>query len=132
AKKMRADDFAYVDHLYGRWSPSWKFAPEETAPVKETFRAPGSVEAALAYYQHLVRQTRDEGKRANELDREPIRARSTIVIGRADPALSPKTVRERPDKFPKGTELVWIEGAGHFPHRENPDAWLSVLTRVLK
>lgn len=131
AKKMREKDFAYVDHLYGRWSPSWKAPAEETAPVKETFRAPGSVEAALAYYQHFARPTRDEARRAKELDREPIRAPSTIVLGRADPALSPKSVRERPDKFPKGTELVWIDGAGHFVHRENPDAWLAVLTRVL-
>ena len=131
AAKMRANDFAGVDELYRRWSPAWQVDPSETAPVKEAFRHDGCLEAALSYYRHFVKQTKDEARYARELDARPVRVPTTIVLGLADGAITPKRVRERPEIFVGGVETVWIEGAGHFLHRERPDQWLAVLRRVL-
>jgi pimeloyl-ACP methyl ester carboxylesterase len=126
---LRKNDFAGIDHIYRRWSPTWNVPAEETAPVKETFRAQGSLQGALSYYWHFALQTQEEARRARELDRSVIQAPATFVFGGDDAALSPKHIRERADIFPRGSELVWIEGAGHFAHREKPDAWLKVLDR---
>jgi pimeloyl-ACP methyl ester carboxylesterase len=128
---LRKNDFAGVDHIYRRWSPTWNVPPEETAPVKEAFRAPGSLQGALSYYWHFALQTKEEARRARELDRTVIQVPVTFVIGLDDAALSPKSVRARPDMFPRGSELVWIEGAGHFAHREKPEAWLEALAASL-
>jgi pimeloyl-ACP methyl ester carboxylesterase len=131
-KRLRADDFAEIDAIYRRWAPAWKFGPEETAPVKEIFRHPGTLEGALSYYWHFARQTRDEAKRARELDRSPIPVPAVIVVGRDDAALRPEAVREAPKIFPRGAAIEWIDGAGHFLHREQPRAWLAALDRALQ
>jgi pimeloyl-ACP methyl ester carboxylesterase len=130
-RRFRADGFAYVDHIYRRWSPTWRFGPEETAPVKEAFRHPGCLEAALSYYWHFARPTAEGGRRAAELSRAPIPAPVTMVLGKDDGALRPSALLERPELFPGGLEPVWLEGAGHFAHRERPDEFLAVLSRVL-
>ena len=51
---MRADDFAHVDELYERWSPTWSFEPAELEPVKNAFSAPGSLSGALGYYRAIT------------------------------------------------------------------------------
>src|SRR5437762_4863032 len=53
AARIRRDGFAYLDELYRRWSPRWDPPPHETEPVKQSLRAPGSLEAALGYYRAL-------------------------------------------------------------------------------
>jgi pimeloyl-ACP methyl ester carboxylesterase len=131
-RRFRADDFSYVDHIYRRWSPTWKFGPEETAKVKESFRQDGCLEAALSYYWHLARPPSAEGeRRRRELASAPIPVPITVVLGSDDGAIKPSTLRERPDLFPGGLEVVFLQGAGHFAHREKPDEFCQVLTRVL-
>lgn len=125
--KMRENDFAGVDELYRRWAPSWNFSPDETAPVKEVFRTAGSLESALAYYWHFASQTKAEAKRAKELDKKQIPVPATIVLGAADSVMTKSDVRTRDDIFTQGSELVWVDGAGHFVHREQPAAWLKIL-----
>ena len=131
AAKIRANDFAGVDELYARWSPAWNVDASETAPVKAAFSHEGSLEAALSYYRHFVKQTRDEARRSKELDARPVRVPATIVLGLADGAITRKRVHHRPELFERGVETVWIEGAGHFLHREKPDEWIALLRRVL-
>jgi pimeloyl-ACP methyl ester carboxylesterase len=130
-RKFRADGFAFVDALYRRWAPTWSFGPEETAPVKEAFRQPGCLEAALAYYWHFMRPVDpSHGPRAVELMRVPLPMPLTVVLGTHDIGLTPGSIRPRPRRYPR-MEVVWIEGAGHFAHREKPEEFLAVLTRVL-
>jgi pimeloyl-ACP methyl ester carboxylesterase len=130
-KKFRANELAFVDAIYRRWAPTWAFGPEETAPVKEAFRQPGCLESALAYYWHF-RKPLDPSHRTRvvELMRVPLPMPLTVVLGTHDVGLTPASIRPRPDRYPR-MEVVWIEGAGHFAHREKPDAFLAVLTRVL-
>src|SRR5262249_24530002 len=45
--KLRANDFAYVDELWQRWSPAWDVPTTETERVKAAFREPGCAEAAI-------------------------------------------------------------------------------------
>src|SRR4051812_39209965 len=51
---VRKNDFAYVDELWRRWSPSWQDVPaDETKLVKAAFAEPGCLEAACAYYKSI-------------------------------------------------------------------------------
>jgi hypothetical protein len=44
-------DFRFLERLWADWSPGWQYPPEEMAALKETFRQPGVVAAALGYYR---------------------------------------------------------------------------------
>jgi hypothetical protein len=57
---LARDDFAMIDHLFRDWSPGWTPPPETLAAVKETFRQPGTVAAALGYYRHTMRPVFDD------------------------------------------------------------------------
>ncbi|HYV45327.1 MAG TPA: alpha/beta hydrolase [Myxococcaceae bacterium] len=132
-RRFRADDFAYVDHIYRRWSPTWRFGPEETAKVKEAFRHEGCLEHALSYYWHFARPPSAEGaRRQKELAQVPVPVPVTVVLGKDDAAVTSRDLRQRPELFPGGLEVAWIDGAGHFIHREQPEAFFAVLDRVLK
>src|SRR4051812_26981677 len=45
------DDFAFLEHLWSEWSPGWQWPREDMDALKETFRAPGVLQAALGYYR---------------------------------------------------------------------------------
>lgn len=48
---VRHNDFAFLEQIWADWSPGWKWAPDDMAALKECFRKPGTVEAAIGYYR---------------------------------------------------------------------------------
>ena len=50
-ERAAKNDFAHIDMLMRRWSPGWDVPPDETLKVKESFRQPGSLAAAIGYYR---------------------------------------------------------------------------------
>ncbi|HVE81487.1 MAG TPA: alpha/beta hydrolase [Myxococcales bacterium] len=130
-RRFRANGFAYVDEVYRRWSPTWRFGPEETAAVKEAFAHPGCLEGALSYYWQFMQPSAEGRRRHAELLRTPILVPTTLVMGKDDAAIRASGLRDRPDLFPRGLEAAWLDGAGHFVHREKPEEFCAVLTRAL-
>lgn len=122
AKTMRANDFAYIDALVQRWSPAWKVPPQETARVKEAFRHPGCVEAAIAYYQ---------AARAGlpKALRRRITVPSVAFVGDDDVVDAAEFARAR-SWYTDSYEIVRMPG-GHFLHREHPERFIAELTRVV-
>jgi len=115
----RRNNFATIDTLYRRWSPTWEFGPEETAPVKEAFSQPGSLDAAIGYY-------RGAGKPHPDL-RNRIQVPTMVVAGADDPAfdtLAPYEAAAR--KFEGGYRLETLPG-GHFVQRESPEAFCDLV-----
>lgn len=131
-KKFRARDGAFVDEICQRWSPTWRFGPEETAAVKEAFAHEGCLEGAVAYYWDFVRPTSENRRLAARLDRTPIQVPTTMVLGTADAALRPHHLRERPDMFPKGVRVGWVPDVGHFVHREDFPSFARELDTALR
>jgi pimeloyl-ACP methyl ester carboxylesterase len=120
----QANNFAYVDELVQRWSPAWQVPPNETAAVKEVFRQPGSLTAAIGYYRALSPIVPAEL-------RQPIAVPSVSFGGEQDSILQRKDF-ERAGRFFKGPyEIVMMPG-GHFLHREHPARFIEELLRVLK
>jgi pimeloyl-ACP methyl ester carboxylesterase len=121
--RVRANDFAYVDELWHRWSPSWTTIPaSETASVKQAFREPGVVEAACAYYRAL-------GTRLPASHRMPITVPAVAFAGEHD-MIAPRAYEKARHLFHASYEVVQVPG-GHFMHREHPDHVIPELVRVI-
>lgn len=121
---LRRNDFAYVDTLVRRWSPSWSFAPTETAAVKECFGRPGSVEAAIGYYRALATSV------PRALVR-PILVPCVAFAGDDDPIFEPTDFERGRARFHAGYEVVRMPG-GHFLHREHPECFANELVRRVR
>jgi pimeloyl-ACP methyl ester carboxylesterase len=123
ARRVRRNDFAYLDELVRRWSPGWNVPPGETDAVKEVFRNPASLQAALDYYRAI----RPWPSPAQRLDiRVPTVSFSgdTDVIGRA-------AWEQARRKFTGRYEVVHMPG-GHFLHREHPERFVEELLGAIK
>lgn len=118
-----ADNFAHVDELVHRWSPAWNVPLDETAAVKQAFRQPGCLTAALNYYRAL-RPVPPPSLR------KKINVPSVIFGGSDDGILLRKDFERGRTWFGDRYELVYMPG-GHFLHREHPARFVQELLRVL-
>ena len=115
-------------------SPQWDIPPETLERVKETFRAPGVVKAALDYYRHGQNPSLHDPA-LKEIE-ERIHA-SLISV----PTLALHGTRDRPrrleafqamDPFFTGPlQKVVVPDTGHFLHLEKPDEVNDRIVRFL-
>ena len=125
AAKIRAGDYAYIDKLWRRWSPSWREIPaSETAAVKAAFREPGSLEAACGYYAALELPKLPRSHRKNI-------AVPTVSFAGEHDMLPPRLYEKARHCFDAAYEVVQVPG-GHFMHREHPDTFAAELVRVIR
>lgn len=122
ADRVRRDDFALVDELVQRWSPSWQVPAGETARVKAAFRAPGALEAALGYYR-AIRVRLPASHR-------PAITVPTIAFAGEHDLISPRAYEKARHCFTGSYEVIQIPG-GHFAHREHPDHVIPELVRTV-
>jgi pimeloyl-ACP methyl ester carboxylesterase len=123
--RARKDNFAYIDRLWRRWSPSWHDLPaSETAPVKEAFSHPGSLEAACGYYHAAI------SSRPPAYLRSPITVPAVSFAGEQD-VIAPRAYEKARRMYTSSYEVVQVPG-GHFMHREHPDVFVPELVRVVR
>jgi pimeloyl-ACP methyl ester carboxylesterase len=121
--RVRRDGFALIDELVRRWSPAWSVPPGETDAVKEVFREPGCLEAALGYYRAL----RPWLPRSH---RGVIRVPAVAFAGETDGGIPPAGFARSHRRFAGPYQVVRLPG-GHFLHREHPERFNRELLRVL-
>jgi pimeloyl-ACP methyl ester carboxylesterase len=120
------DDYAVIDTLWRDWSPGYTPAPAFMRALKDTFSAPGCLDAAIGYYRATFGTTPGDpaladiqAKGAGEI---PV---PTLYLhGIDDGCLGIEGVVDdelRPF-FPAGLEVERVPGAGHFAHLERPEA----------
>jgi pimeloyl-ACP methyl ester carboxylesterase len=119
------DDFAFVEEWWRDASPEWDIPQYALDSIRETFRKPGVVEAALGYY----RARYDPALQDPSMQADQARANAGPVTV---PTLALHGTRDRPRRldafesaamdafFTGGLEKVIIPGAGHFMHQEKP------------
>jgi pimeloyl-ACP methyl ester carboxylesterase len=117
AGRFAKNDFAMVDELCRRWSPTWQFGPADLEPVKNAFAAPGCLDAALGYY------------RAAEIFAPPflrpkVGVPTLTFAGADDPGIAPAAFEEARSHYTGRYDVVTIRG-GHFCHRESTQAFLD-------
>jgi pimeloyl-ACP methyl ester carboxylesterase len=118
------DDFAFLERLWSDWSPGWRWPAEEMARLKETFRQPGVLAAAIGYYRALLDPARQDARYAALQGRmmgEPIEVAAMVLHGADDACVGVELVEGMEAFFPRGLRVEVVPGTGHFLHQEAPD-----------
>lgn len=128
------NDFQFIADWWRNASPNWDIPAELVESVKETFRHPGVVRAALEYYRQSVNPAlRDPALEETEkkLAVGPVTVPTLALHGTHD---RPKRLEsfERMDRFFSGplTKVV-LPGAGHFVHLEEPEETTRLVLNFL-
>ena len=117
------DDLAFIERLWEEWSPGWKLPAEEMAEIKEAFRRPGVLKAALGYYRSLFNQALQHPELAGIRKRlaEPIPVPTMYLHGADDGCIGAETTEGMEGAFLRHFERHIIPAAGHFVHQEQPE-----------
>ena len=119
------NDFAFVEAWWRDAAPEWDIPQYALDSIRETFRKPGVVEAALSYYRARYNPALQDASLS--ADQAQVNAGPVTV-----PTLALHGTRDRPKRlesfesaamdafFTGGLEKVIIPGAGHFMHQEKP------------
>jgi len=124
------DDFRFLERLWRDWSPGWKWPPEEMAALKETFRQPGVLQAALGYYRALFNPALDDPALAElqgRMNVAPIDVPALMIHGADDGCIGRELVAGMEAFFPRGLSTEIVPAAGHFVHQERP----AVVNRLI-
>jgi len=122
---LAREDFAFIERLWRDWSPGWTPPREALEAVKETFRHPGTVAAALGYYRASMGPVFDAPP--EQLDGMlagmglPIAAPALYLHGADDGCIGRELAGGMDAFFPAGLRTEILPGAGHFLHQERPD-----------
>jgi pimeloyl-ACP methyl ester carboxylesterase len=118
------NNYAFIEDWWRNASPEWDIPKEVLDKVKETFKKPGVVEAALNYYRHSVNPQLVDSE-MSDIQRKV--DSSTVTV----PTLALHGTRDRPRRlecfekmdsfFTGGLEKVVIPDTGHFLHQERPE-----------
>src|SRR5262249_255875 len=121
---VAANDFAFLEHWWRDAAPEYVPPPDIMENVKNTFRQPGVVTAALSYYRHTFHPANRDP--ALEALQERVSTAPTPVS-----ALAMHGTKDRPGRmeafeimdtlFTAGVEKVILPGTGHFLHLERPE-----------
>lgn len=123
-RAVAANDFAFLEHLWRDWSPGFTLPAEEMASLKETFRRPGVLAAALGYYRATMGPLFDDPTQAEAMAwglSLPLDVPSLMIHGADDGCVGVDLLAGMGDYFPRGLRTEVIPNAGHFVHQEQPE-----------
>ncbi|MFP4600379.1 MAG: alpha/beta fold hydrolase [Persicimonas sp.] len=120
-----------VSKLWRRWSPNWSFDDADLAPIRRCFEDREAAGAAIDYYRSFMGDQRGEAGRAlKKLLRTPGQAPTLAITGDSGP-VGVDDFR-RSERYHEGKwELLVVPGAGHFVHREAPEAVVEKMLAFL-
>jgi pimeloyl-ACP methyl ester carboxylesterase len=132
---VMANDYEFVERWWRDASPEYDLPREIIERVKETFRRPGVVTAALNYYRHTM----------NPANRDPALAalqEKVTTTPTPVPTLAFHGTKDRPGRleafkrmdqfFAAGLEKVILLSTGHFLHLERPVEVNAKIVEFLK
>lgn len=117
------NDYAFIEDWWRDASPEWDIPKEAIESIKETFRKPGVVEAALGYYRATYIPDPSLAADQARISAGPITVPTLALHGTRDrPRRIDAFESEGMDRFfTGGLEKVIIPGTGHFMHQEKPE-----------
>jgi pimeloyl-ACP methyl ester carboxylesterase len=127
---VAANDFAFLERLWRDWSPGYTLPPQEMAALKDTFRRPGVLAAALGYYRATMAPVFDDPAQAEAMAAGlamPLDVPGLMIHGADDGCIGVELVAGMDAYFPRGLRTEVIPNAGHFVHQEQPE----VVNRLL-
>ncbi|MBG0827257.1 alpha/beta hydrolase [Planomonospora sp. ID67723] len=123
-RRLTADGAALVGRFLREWSgPGW---PEEevSQTYREAFRVPNVSHCALEYHRWFARsQLRPDGLRYARTMHAEIETPTLQLHGALDGHMLPRTAQGSGRYVTAPYRWRLVEGAGHFPHEERPEAF---------
>ncbi|MBX6420905.1 MAG: alpha/beta hydrolase [Nevskia sp.] len=119
-RRVRENDFAWLERLVRSWSPGWTPPEAYLATIKSAFAEPARLSAALGYYRALRRLLWDRESWRYLL--RPIYVPAQVIYGERDACILPEMYRDMEHLFADDYELAVVPGCGHFLHLEQPQA----------
>ena len=123
-RQLTRDGGALVAAILSSWSaPGWP--DQETARMyQRAIRIPPVAHTSLEYQRWFVRSTfRPDGLRYARRMRALVSAPVLHLQGALDPCITPQTARGAGQYVEGPYRWKVIDGAGHFPHEERPEAF---------
>jgi pimeloyl-ACP methyl ester carboxylesterase len=127
AAAVRQDPVGFARIQWDTWSPPGWFDEAEFAATAESFRAPDWAAITLNAYRSRwlpgeATDPRYDALQARLHEIEHLGTPTLMLQGAADTCDSPQESEGLDQYFTAGYQRLLVEGAGHFPHREAPDA----------
>ena len=119
---LRANDMAFIDFLWRDWCAPGHQDTAHIAQVKQCLQQPGALEAALGYYRAMFDPQRADPALATlraDMAR-PIAVPTLALCGAQD--LRAELMTDQARYFSGEYAYQEVDGAGHFLHREQPEA----------
>jgi pimeloyl-ACP methyl ester carboxylesterase len=129
------DDFRFIERLWQDWSPGWQYPTAVMQAVKETFRTPGVLQAALGYYRATLNPANQDPALADvqtRISMSPIGVPSLILFGARDNCMGVELLEGMEAFFPQGLRKLIVPDAGHFVHQEKPEEVNRALVEFLR
>ena len=133
-RRLVADDAALVETLLRRWSAPGSTFPdaEAAARYRRAMQLWPAPHCALEYYRWLVRAAfRTDGRRFVGRMKRPVTQRVLQLHGALDPSVLSTTAEGSAEYVSGPHRWRLLDGVGHFPHEEAPDAFTKELVAWL-
>lgn len=121
---VAADGMAFLDRLWQDWSPGYD-AAVDLARVKESLGQAANLQAAISYYRDpvidatpgaVVPYAAEEQATSHQAQQPTL-----YLHGSVDGCIEVELVRGAERHLAPGSRMIVVEGAGHFPHLEQPE-----------
>lgn len=117
-RQIPKNDFAFIEHLYATWSPTWQYTSADIAPIKQCLAQDGVVDVVLRYYRMMVRSMSFQQIR---LLKQITSVPTLIIAGELDGAIAIDQFNHMEKAYSDFFRLITYSRIGHFPHRENTE-----------
>ena len=136
AALLRNDRRGFTRHIWQAWSPGWPVPEDDFAVAAAGFDNPDWAEVAVHSYRvrwSLAPKDPAHAAVVRQVASSPVIGVPTLMLqGGADPVALPQSSEGKDPLFSGGYERVVLDGLGHFPHRQGPDAVLDRLLPFLR
>jgi pimeloyl-ACP methyl ester carboxylesterase len=123
--RCRRNDYAYFEKLYRRWAPGWS-GPERDESInraKQALSADGTLAGALSYYRDAPLRPVPALMRVPNLP--------GLIVGGTEDGGDPSSYGRTAELMGASSRAVIARGAGHWPHREQPELVIPELLRFV-
>jgi pimeloyl-ACP methyl ester carboxylesterase len=124
------NDFEYISDLYTYLAPNWDVRAMHMNRIRDDFRRPGRLKAAMSYYSSFFRDATNQEHLA--LYNQQTTVATLAFAGEEDGAFDITVFENMEGAFTNYYRFVRIPVAGHFVHQEAPDIFIEELFAFLE